>query len=359
MSDILLDKVRHARSRLILIYPWMAHALLSVRFVNDNHILTAATDGRHIFYNSDCMSKIDDIDIELIIAHELWHIILGHCFNKKDGHHKKWNIAYDHVINNFLLDCGFSPPRSLPWVCDRQYQGMHADKVYRLLPDNCTGGFDEHIPGKLLKKDNKSINDVFVKTIVAAKLAGVKSDLIDIALEKIETDKQIPWHEIITNTVINKCAKEDYTWKKISRRGLSQGLMLPSMYGTSAGFIAFIVDTSASMDAEEIAESLLLIASAIEAVHPCKMLYIEADIEINKLIEVQDLYFPKIGEVKGGGGTSFCKSLAEAERQMCDTIVYFTDMYGDYPDNCHTKDLFWVTKTKDVKPPFGHVININ
>jgi predicted metal-dependent peptidase len=67
------------------------------------------------------------------------------------------------------------------------------------------------------------------------------------------------------------------------------------------------------------------------------------------------------------GGTSFIpafKWVSDNYRDDIDLFIYFTDAYGDYPENPPRYPVLWIVTTdlkklpKQYYPPFGNVIQL-
>ena len=65
-------------------------------------------------------------------------------------------------------------------------------------------------------------------------------------------------------------------------------------------------------------------------------------------------------QVKGGGGTDFRPVFRWIDQQDMtpDTLLYFTDACGEFPDYEPTYPVVWLVKGK-AKPPFGARIQLN
>lgn len=71
---------------------------------------TAATDGKHLFYNPVFMKNIGEEGRQFVLAHEIGHIILMTLRRSGSRDFQVFNAASDFVINQMLVDAGFKMP---------------------------------------------------------------------------------------------------------------------------------------------------------------------------------------------------------------------------------------------------------
>jgi predicted metal-dependent peptidase len=65
-------------------------------------------------------------------------------------------------------------------------------------------------------------------------------------------------------------------------------------------------------------------------------------------------------KLKGGGGTSFKPvfNWIKKESLNLDCLIYFTDLYGDFPEEKPMYNTYWVTQTDNIEVPFGRIIKL-
>lgn len=75
-----------------------------VKELHGQKIDTAATDGKHFFWNPDFLAALDSNQIQTVMSHESYHVLFFHCSSDramgKDP--RKWNIATDYVVNGVI-----------------------------------------------------------------------------------------------------------------------------------------------------------------------------------------------------------------------------------------------------------------
>ena len=95
----ILDKLVTARIALLLKHPFFGNLATRLKIVNaDDWCPTAATDGRHFFYNVKFIDSLTTRETEFLFGHEVLHNVfeqtpIGHwegkgcikCINKTEG----------------------------------------------------------------------------------------------------------------------------------------------------------------------------------------------------------------------------------------------------------------------------------
>ena len=115
-------------SRLLLKRPFVGSLALRLPLIEDNKCQTAYTDGKVLGYNRHFVDSLTDYELDFLIMHEVFHVVLKHPFRRETRDPQNWNIAGDHVINLLLLDDGMTMPEG--GLADSQYAGWSTEKVY-------------------------------------------------------------------------------------------------------------------------------------------------------------------------------------------------------------------------------------
>ena len=127
-----LDRIVVARVGLLLRHPFFGN--MATRLIIkecDDWCGTAATDGRHLFYNSQFFAKMTNKEIEFVIAHEILHCVFDHMTRREDREPQLHNIASDYIVNNTLVrDSIGTKPKAIPIYQDFKYEGWSSEKVY-------------------------------------------------------------------------------------------------------------------------------------------------------------------------------------------------------------------------------------
>jgi predicted metal-dependent peptidase len=128
-------RLTRARSQLVMDHAFFGSLVMRMNMLSSTALKdkTMATDGSSIWYHPEFLDEVGEEELLGVFVHELFHCILGHHVRRGDRDHDRWNRACDYVVNPMVLDAGFKLPS---WVLlDRQYVGLNAEQVYRLLED--------------------------------------------------------------------------------------------------------------------------------------------------------------------------------------------------------------------------------
>jgi predicted metal-dependent peptidase len=139
---------------------------------------------------------------------------------------------------------------------------------------------------------------------------------------------------------------------------------MPGRRVQSAGQLAAVIDTSASIDADTLARFLGAVASVATAEGIDELRLLQADVAITRdeTLHSAELLFYEVAMV-GRGGTDFAPALlalaAESKRSgERFTVVYLTDLDGRFPEPDDVKhlDVLWVVPVRSIAaPPFGRL----
>jgi predicted metal-dependent peptidase len=179
-------------------------------------------------------------------------------------------------------------------------------------------------------------------------------------VEKIVTP-QVDWREVL-RVFFERTTRNDYAWLPPSRRYLTRGLYLPSLYSKDPGRVVVAVDTSVSVDADDLACFAAEVSSVLETYDTViDLIFCDTQIQGREQLTREDLPFT-LSPV-GGGGTDFRPVFAWADIQ--DTapccLVYLTDLEcRRFPDKVPDYPVLWVRSGSGgvTAVPFGDVIDI-
>lgn len=245
---------------------------------------------------------------------------------------------------------------------DGKQQGQTHVEVYDSQGKK-TGEFDLDSPGshdKWNKGDSPDIAEEVLKQAVSqakeqtersqGKLPGGLEQYIDELLKP----PVIPWWVLLKKFIATKI-KSGFkrSWKRPNRRfGEEQKGKLPDRKLR----IIEVVDTSGSIGIEDYRDFTNEI-QGIQRIYKTKVTVIECDYDIQRVYEL--LPNTKVNtKFKGGGGTSFVPPFKYIEKEHLrpDLVIYFTDMYGDFPSKKPPYPVLWVSVSDIETAPFGFVL---
>lgn len=337
---------------------------------------TMATDGLHLFYHPDFLKSVTIPQIQGVIAHEIMHIILKHLPRAQGREPKRWNVACDYVANPLVLK-----EFQLPAGClnDARFYDKTAEYVYSNLPmskDPSEGTLDSHEEWKNWGQDKKGgsggsgqdkdgvpsasdeIPDIEQeweqRVATAATQARVKgkfpAHLESIVGELLQP--KLDWKALLRDR-ITSCAKNDYRIFPVNKRYIHTGLILPGISGESIN-VAACIDTSGSISDDDVRIFLSEVKGICDQYDEYTIYLYYADAAVQDKFEIHS-FDPLPMVIHGRGGTDFRPAIEEACTKDVTSIIYFTDLYGTFPDKEPNIPLIWVC-TSDQKPPWGSLI---
>jgi len=385
------DKLVTARIGLLLRAPFFGNLATRLKLVNaDEWCGTAATDGRHFYYNSEFINKMPIRQVEFLFGHEVLHVVYDHMGRRVDRDPKVSNIAADYCVNNDLVDqhLGEKIPVGL---YDQKYKGWSMEEVYDHLMQNATEKdindmlkqiLDEHLDGdgdgesdsdgdgnkdgkgrpKLSEEEKKAIRDEVKDAVLQAAQAvgagnlpgGVKRMIQDL------TEPQISWKELLEQQ-IQSVIKNDYTFARPGRKSWHMDAILPSTKPGETIDIFIGIDTSGSIGPEELKIFFSEIKGIMDSYTEYKIRVVGWDTEIGGIGEFTSENMAEITEFDplGGGGTDphcvweyLIENGIEPKK-----LIMFTDycFYGWRPEEVESYcDTVWIIKgNPSAEPEFG------
>src|SRR5436309_9625607 len=101
-------------AQLILRHPFLANLAIRLERVEDPTTETAWTDGVRLAVNPTWFAELSDETRLTLLAHECYHVALGHHLRRGGREKDRWNRACDFAVNNLLQGDGFTLfPRAL------------------------------------------------------------------------------------------------------------------------------------------------------------------------------------------------------------------------------------------------------
>jgi predicted metal-dependent peptidase len=361
-------KVGKAKALLILDHPFFGTAVSKRPIRYTNIIPTAAMSATgQMMMNPEWVEPLTVKNIMFLMAHEAMHYMLAHALRRKHRDHSAWNVACDKVINDTLIEAkvGDFIDGGVTLTDARNYA---SEELYDESDNDAGGGIGQDI-GDAVDSDGKTLDESQVHQLEAqAKIDAIQSakaakatGKLPASIERMIDDMvnvTTPWHEKLER-YMNSKVKDGYSWNRPNRRFIGQGVYLPGTdYVSRMGEIVIAVDTSGSLQSEELAYFNAHINRILETCLPEKVTVLYCDYDIGGEVEYTPDDLPITLKPVGGGGTSFkpvFKWLDDYDGEV-ECLVYFTDGWGDQDEiEEHVVDTVWLTTDKD-NFHFGEVI---
>jgi len=330
---------------------------------------TAYTDGVNTVYGAAFIESLEDAEIRGLIYHEKGgHILYRHLstwLHLSKINASLANKAMDYVINLQIKD--FNDPNfiRLPTcgLVDERFRDMDAGQVFRILEaegdDGADYSFDEHDwdTSEAMPKDEADAikKEIDMAVRQGAMVAGMLGHTMDRSIAGLLAPT-VDAREALREFMTISCAGDGMsTWRKVSRRWLSQGIYMASRYSESVGSLLFGVDTSGSVTAKALRVALSELVGISEVIQPERvdLVYWDAAVAGHEVYGRDNLSaIATATKPKGGGGTRpQCVVDYIAKHNLTpQCVVMITD--GDVDDwgTGWTCPVLWLITTRVVAP---------
>ena len=322
--------------------------------------------------------------VPFFIVHNC-HLFLQHHTRMIKRNHQIANIAMDIVVNNMLLQNGFTLPIRMkgdkskakfiipknnefdlePFgikyiiknIDKKPVEQVYDEIIGKLTHNNealqklLEGQFDSHIfteqeekgedkGGKgifsgISDEERKKIEQEWKDTLVEAaehcrRSRGTLPLGIDRMFDNL-TKSKLDWKSMLQRFVSSGTLK-DFTWQKPSRRSQAVGVYLPSMKRENVD-ATVVIDTSGSVNNKDLNLFISEIIGLARSFSNVKLRVISCDHAVQTDDEVANGSIERIKrlKIKGGGGTSFTNPLNYIKEKYPQTklVIFITDGYGD------------------------------
>ena len=388
------EKLVVARVGLLLKASFFGNLATRLKLVNaDEWCATAATDGRHFYYNTRFIEMLKPGEIMFLFGHEVLHCVYDHFGRRGERDPQIWNIANDFCVNADLKKHRVGEfITSVPCLYDPKYDGQSSEEVYNDLMQNVQRInmdqlidmlLDDHLDGdeegsggegdgkgdkegrgkgrpQLTEEEKQQIRDEIKEAVLSAAQtcsagdlpAGVKRMIQDL------TEHKMNWRELIRQQ-IQSTVKSDFTWMRASRKGWHMDAVMPGMKTTDAIDIVCFLDMSGSIGEDQARDFLTEIRGIMETFENYRIHIACFDTEVYnpQQYNSDDINDIVDYELAGGGGTMFeCMFdyLKKAEIEPKKMIV-FTDGYpcGSWGDPNYCDTVWIIHGDRNPNPPFG------
>ena len=380
------ERITRSRVRLLLGKPFFGQLATRMRIIEAPDMPTAATDGRHFFFNRDFVTRLSDPELDFLVGHEVLHMVYDHMGARGEREPMLYNMAADYNINMTLVEQGIGTIISEDKLnggkpcMDWKYRGMNSYEIYDELYENADkiviGNFDVHLDpqdgdkdgtagnyGKMTEEERKALADEIKQAVIsAAQNAG--NDVPEAVKRMISelVEPKMDWRDLL-RTQLESSLKSDFTWMRPSKR--SGEVIFPGMNRDEQLKIAVFLDTSGSISQNLLTDMLSEVQGIMGQYKDYEILIAQFDtgvygVEVFSTDNGRDV---REYEIQGGGGTDFeaiFKYLTDHDI-VPDQLVVFTDGYpwGSWgnPDYCDTLFVIHGDKAHRIQAPFGVTVH--
>ena len=384
------EKLTTARISLLLKKPFFGNMATRLKLKETPGLPTAATDGRHLYYNADFIDALDVKQVEFLICHEVLHVAFEHMLRRGDRDPQGWNVAADYAINTIIINEGIGkqPTGDMSPLYDPQYDGLSAEQIYDKLSDlqKQQKTLDIHLDldkgeatiedkdGKkqtiklgqgMSKSEQDQLKDEIKASLIqSAKATSNGAGNIPSGLERLITDITAPkmdWRQMLRATIKSQI-KNNYTWTRPSRKMYSTNAVLPGLDVDNELDVCVAIDTSGSIDNKMLTDFLSEINGIKDEFDDYKIRVwcFDTEVHADETFETWDGKEIQDYQPGGYGGTDISVNwqYMQEEGFRPQSLVVFTDgetwdRWGD-ADYC---DTLWVIHGGNhIKPPFGQTV---
>ena len=402
-SEEAKEKLVAARIKMLFNQPFFGNIACRLKIVDitdDGWCPTAATDGRHFFYNRNFVNSLNTQQVVFLVGHEIGHCIYEHFLRVGDRDKKYWNMAGDYKINGMLVrekigeiidqvDLCYDPKYNTDeWYTENVYDDLESQQAPVKMtldvhldvegegedgkPCNSGGGDDkEDGEGKgkgkkptISKDDAKAISDELKNAVIQA-AQSVGAGNVPAEIQRIVgqlTEPKMDWRQFIRVTLESNLSS-DFTFMKPNRKSQFNNVVLPSMMRDEKIDICISIDASGSIGQVDATDFLSEVKGIMDQFGSYRIRIWSFDTAVYAYDEFTDDDGRSIEEYKlvGGGGTDFMCNWHYMEENdiVPDQLIMFTDgepfnKWG-IEDYC---DTLFLIKNKYSKPvaPFGQTI---
>jgi predicted metal-dependent peptidase len=366
-----------ARAWTIERYPYIDTAITSMLLVPRPGLGTVAVDARwRLYYDpARALAIAEQFGIAMLASdwvHEVMHLLRDHVerwewLNQPPDQHVVFNIAGDAFVNADcadmklpLLDTDVTFERLPPLAeCDRTMttEDVYARLIEAYLTETHTGldcgsgagggqrEWEESL-GDDVKDGSPNADQAYVvrdetarKIAKAAKQNGdVPEGLVTWADSLLEP--RVDWRAELRSVVSRRLGQAagvtDYSFSRQARRRVP-GYTLPGMVRPAPPRVAAVIDTSGSMEPEELAQCLgeLLGLSRAVSGDGAAITIVMCDAEVQGIHQIRTPGQIRELSLYGGGGTDMGVGLAACAklRPAPETVVVMTDGYTPWPSS--------------------------
>ena len=379
-----------ARVGLLLRSSFFGNLATRLKLVNaDDWCATAATDGRHFYYNTRFIKMLKPKEIEFLFGHEVLHVCYDHFGRRGDRDPQLWNVANDFAVNGDLKKHKVGEfITSVPCLYDAKYENKASEEIYDDLYENAEKisisdlldrVLDEHLDGdegdgegegqesgkggkrpRLSKEEREKIKDEIKEAILSAAQtcdAGNLPGGIKRIIQNL-TEPKMSWRELL-RMQLESTIKSDYTWLRSSRKGWHVDAVMPGMRNTDMIDIMVFMDMSGSIGETQGRDFMSEIKGIMETFDAYRILVACFDTEVYNLqvFTSENLDSIDTYELMGGGGTDFECMFDFMKQQEIEPkrLVVFTDGYpcGSWGDENYCDTVWIIHGDKNPNPPFG------
>lgn len=388
---------------------------------NGSWCTTAATDGNKLYFNRDFVKSLSPKELLFVLGHEVLHCLYDHLGRRQGRDPKLWNMANDYIVNYTLKSHRLGEMPSHGLYDERFNDDMSSEEVYAILQKNSTEVemtikmgkkvIDQHLdadnrgddedgddgdkgdedgngkgqgeedgdgdgegegqkvkvtvtgkdgPPKLTKKELDEVRN----KIKAAAIQALQSTSAGSVPESIRRrladliEPKMDWRSLL-DSHIRSALKDDFTFKRLSRRDLGGGFILPAQDVLEVVEVDVAIDVSGSMSDEMVRDIFSEVKGIMETFSDFKLRVMQFDTKVHWAKEFTPHNLDEVFDVErvASGGTYFESVWTYMKENTIEPhkLVFFTDGYpgGSWGDPNYCDTLFVIHGNTKIVSPHG------
>jgi len=381
----------------------------------EGKMFTAYTDGMNKIYCKEHLAEYKtESELRALVLHENLHVALKQIPRHRDLNHDHMmlNYAMDFVVNDVIkhtvgtVGHNKEPLVSMgdTWLYHPMFHNWSVRRVYEYLkkrkeeldkadenntqPQPCPQqnnsstngedknetdidealrnmdkGMDDHVFKEIQEMDAEELKKLEDAVDKALRQGGMLAGRMGASIPRVIGDllePKVDWREVFREFVQSAMrGKDEYTWRKMNKSYLANDMYLPSMHSETMGELVVAIDTSGSINNEQISEFASELASICETCSPDKVRVLWWDTKVHGEQVFEGNYddIAKMLKPQGGGGTHVgCVSEYMIKSSInAEALVIFTDGYVENNPKWEvtTPAMWFVTQNSSFVPPAG------
>ena len=201
------------------------------------------------------------------------------------------------------------------------------------------------------------------QAIQIAKSTGDASGNIEQQFENQHKHRR-DWRDILLE-YMRSSAPMDYSWAHPNRRYIDQGIYLPTLDGQGMGPIVIAIDTSGSVNDDQVNQAFTEMLTVMDEVKPSLIHVIQCDHDIKDVMSFNPDDPPIEITIKGRGGTRFQPVFDYVKEHQLEPeiMIYMTDLEiweEDWPDE-PDYPVIWAVENEEQaeKAHYGQTVIID
>lgn len=352
---------------------------------------TACTDGWNVRYAPSFVDPLSDSELRFLVLHEAVHKAYKHTFVYKSlfrENPKLAGVAADYVVNTMLYEAdpkasfikfiegGVPPePKFSGWSVKQVYDHLKQEQQEQQGgggsgPQSIDGheltdeaGEGAPTPEELEQRANEIARALRHGEVVRKNLKRGTGSANDDGKFGDLLRPEIDWRQVLREFVQETCSgRDESSWRRPSRRFLSDDIYLPSMISERLNHLVVGIDTSGScFGTSTMTRFVTELTTIIEQMRPARTTVVYWGSAVCAHQEFEEGQFA-VADLKprGGGGTdgSVLFDWLRAQKLNPTAVVQFTDGYvgsfgeSDWP-------TLWAITSKHIKATHGTSLYIN